>query len=96
MAKWAKRDYSKGAIDKAGELLVPWWNNEVPDLEELGFNYRIVENWRTSHAMPLLTFRMGLSQRGKRIEAAAIVAQRLKRFSSVMNKLSREPHMKLS
>jgi hypothetical protein len=46
--------------------------------------------------MPLLTFRMGLSHRSRRVEPKAIVAQRLKRFSSVMNKLAREPQMKLS
>lgn len=96
MAKWTKREHTKGEIDRAGELLLPWWNNETPVSESLGQNYQIIENWRTSHAMPLLTFRMGLSQRAKRIEVAAIVAQRLKRFSSVMNKLSRETNMKLS
>jgi hypothetical protein len=46
--------------------------------------------------MPLLTFRMGLTKRAKRVESEALIAQRLKRFSSVMNKLSREPTMKLS
>jgi hypothetical protein len=57
---------------------------------------QIVQNWRASHAMPLLTFRMGLTNRASRVHDAPLVAQRLKRFSSVMNKLVREPHMKLS
>jgi len=97
MAEWVRREYSKGEIDRAGALLVPWWKREVlPPQGDLALAYRIIENWRTSHAMPLLTFRMGLSQRAKRIEPEAIVAQRLKRFSSVMNKLAREPNMKLS
>jgi len=46
--------------------------------------------------MPLLTFRMGLAQRARKIEPNVIIAQRLKRFISVMNKLEREPTMKLS
>ncbi len=96
MAQWVHREFSKGAIDRAGELLLPWWKLEVEDVEDLGLMYRTVENWRTSHAMPLLTFRMGLWNRARRVEPKAIVAQRLKRFSSVMNKLVREPHMKLS
>lgn len=97
MAEWVQRENSKGAIDRAGELLVPWWQFKatISD-EELATAYRVIQNWRTSHAMPLLTFRMGLEQRAKRVESSAIVAQRLKRFSSVMNKLGREPNMKLS
>jgi hypothetical protein len=55
-----------------------------------------VHNWRTSHAFPLNTFQIGLRQRARKIEGTALVAQRLKRFSSVMSKLSRETDMKLS
>jgi hypothetical protein len=96
MADWIKRENTKGAIDRAGKLLIPWWTNQAPAPEALGNSYVIIQNWRSSHAMPLLTFRMGLEQRARRIELEPIVAQRLKRFSSVMNKLSREPVMKLS
>ncbi len=96
MAEWIKREYSKSEIDRAGTILVPWWKNEAPETEKLGRLYRIIQNWRTSHAMPLLTFRMSLEKRAKRLEPKAIVAQRLKRFSSAMNKLAREPQMKLS
>ncbi len=58
--------------------------------------FLIVENWRTCHAMPLLTFRVRLGDRARRIDPTSIIAQRLKRFSSVMNKLAREPNMSLS
>jgi hypothetical protein len=96
MAEYSKRQFTKGEIDRAGELLLPWWEGKKNSPENLGQLYRIVENWRTSHTRPLLTFRMGLEARAKRLEANVIVAQRLKRFSSVMNKLLREPTMKLS
>ena len=99
MAEWVQRSYSKGEIDRAGTILIPWWINYpnhalTPD--QLGHAYEVVQNWRTSHAMPLLTFRMGLTLRATRVESNALVAQRLKRFSSLMNKLAREPNMKLS
>jgi hypothetical protein len=97
MAEWVKPHFGKGDIDRAGARLVPWWKMEIePDRAELLESYRIVETWRTSHAMPLLTFRMSLGGRSRRVDPTAIVAQRLKRFSSVMNKLVREPRMKLS
>jgi len=96
MAEWIKRDHSKGAIDRAGALLIPWWRDGTSRPEGLGAAYVTIQNWRSSHAMPLLTFRMGLEQRARRIDLEPIVAQRLKRFSSVMNKLVREPKMKLS
>ncbi|OGP63355.1 MAG: hypothetical protein A2170_02735 [Deltaproteobacteria bacterium RBG_13_53_10] len=96
MAQWVRREYSKADIDRAGALLIPWWKREVNDPPESGRSYMIIENWRTSHARPLLTFRVGLERRAKRVDTKSLVAQRLKRFSSVMNKLVREPTMKLS
>jgi hypothetical protein len=96
MAEWVKREYSKGEIDKYGALLSPWWTRRGTPPEDLYHGYTVIQNWRSSHALPLLTFRMGLSKRARRIEKNAIIAQRLKRFSSVMNKLIREPTMKLS
>lgn len=97
MAEWVRPGHGKSEIDRAGATLVPWWTNATePEPSELRRVFRIVENWRTSHAMPLLTFRMNLGYRSRRADPNAIVAQRLKRFSSAMNKLVREPQMKLS
>jgi hypothetical protein len=95
MAGWTQREYEKGQIDRAGTILVPWW--EGPDEpDELGELYAIVQNWRTSHGLPLNVIQAGLRWRAKRVEQNVIVAQRLKRFSSLMNKLVREPTMKLT
>ncbi|MDR3576415.1 MAG: RelA/SpoT domain-containing protein [Anaerolineaceae bacterium] len=96
MAEWVKRECTRGEIDRWGQALIPWWTRRDEPPEELWRGYMIIQNWRSSHALPLLTFRMGLSQRARRIEKGALIAQRLKRFSSVMNKLTREPTMKLS
>jgi hypothetical protein len=99
MAQWVKCEHSRAQIDRAASALVPWWMN--PDLnapipEHTGERWKVVQNWRTSHAFPLNTFQTVLRQRARRIEPGAIVAQRLKRISSVMSKLIREPGMKLS
>lgn len=97
MADWVRREHGKGEIDRAGRFLVPWWQGtHVPSAEELGNAYSIVENWRTCHAYPLNTFQVNLRSRARRIEPEALVAQRLKRFTSVMNKLTREPKMALT
>lgn len=95
MAEWVRREYSKGEIDRAGAVLVPWWE-QGPSPDDLGRCYMVVENWRTCHAYPLNAFQVNLRARARRVEPDALIAQRLKRFSSVMHKLSREPKMKLS
>lgn len=98
MGEWAKREYGKGEIDRAGSLLMPWWSDPDPIAEPKGFSgaLQVVLNWRSSHGLPLNVFQATLRLRAKRVERDVIVAQRLKRFSSIMNKLTREPTMKLS
>jgi hypothetical protein len=39
---------------------------------------------------------MGLTSRTKRVAPGGLIAQWLKRVTSMLNKLAREPHMKLS
>ena len=97
MTQWAKREFAKSEIDREAAFLIPWWNDKgAPATGEVGKAYGVIQNWRNSHALPLLTFRMGLTQRARRVEPNVIIAQRLKRLASVMDKLSREPTMKLS
>lgn len=103
MADWVQRRHTKGEIDRAGNVLVPWWTSDedllsadVARADEIGRAWIVAQNWRASHARPLLTFRMGLASRAKRVSRDVLIAQRLKRINSVLNKLSREPHMKLS
>jgi ppGpp synthetase/RelA/SpoT-type nucleotidyltranferase len=96
MAEWTKHAFGKGAIDRAGTELIPWWTLARNSPENLGQLYTIVDNWRPSHAWLLNAFQITLGNRARRVESDALVAQRLKRFISVMNKLAREPIMKLS
>ncbi|MFC1749664.1 RelA/SpoT domain-containing protein [Pseudomonadota bacterium] len=55
-----------------------------------------INNWRKSHAYPLQAIKMTLKGRARRVDTKAVVAQRLKRLTSIHGKLSRFPHMKLS
>src|SRR5580765_5886299 len=88
MAEWVKRDFSKGDIDRAGDVLRRWWvgvpvrmmrDLDPQEQSNIGWAWHIADNWRSSHAMPLLTFRMSLSQRAKRVQKDALIAQRMKR-----------------
>lgn len=97
MLQWVKREHSKALIDKSGSILIPWWTTVDAKLDDhLWEAYTIVDNWRTSHGLPLNVVQAVLRGRAQRVEAKVIVAQRLKRMSSILNKLVREPNMKLS
>lgn len=105
MVEWVKRQHGKGEIDRAGAFLMEWWKSP-PDasdpnpsdrqIEIWNQAYGIVDNWRVCHYLPLNVIQSGLRARIRRVGQKAIVAQRLKRFSSIMNKLVRESDMKLS
>jgi hypothetical protein len=98
MTDWVKREFSKADIDRYGEALRDWWGTREAEIDEDDFDkgMDVIQNWRSSHALPLLTFRMALTKRARAIEQNAIIAQRLKRLTSVLAKLTREPTMKLS
>lgn len=92
--EWVVPKFSNTKIDKAGAALTqpPSW------MEPNDFNdaLEIVENHRASHSFPLLIFRIGLSDRAKRIDPTVLVVQRIKRLPSLEVKLRRFPQMRLS
>jgi hypothetical protein len=67
-----------------------------PDQFEYENDFEIISNWRTAHNFPLNTFKIGLLKRARAIDPKSIVAQRLKRLSSIAFKLRRFPEMKLT
>jgi len=94
---WVQRLHNHGVIDRAGAALVPWWRGEgVDDVQETLRLWAIVDNWRSSHAYPLNSVQVNLRSRVARVAPGALVVQRMKRFSSLMNKLARQPRMSLS
>lgn len=86
--------YSKSKIDKAGETLK---NPEhLEDDRIILQSLNVLSNWRGVHAMPLDTFAKVLKTRAQKIYPHAIVAQRLKRTSSILLKLKNHKTMRLS
>jgi len=91
---WAMPQYDREKVNEAGRLLVAdqqkvWIANRDAMLN-------IINNWRSSHIFPLRSFRRTLYSRARSNDERAIVAQRLKRLSSIEAKLRRFPNMKLS
>lgn len=83
---YAAPQHSKGRVDQAGHRIgTP---NERPD------DLAVLENWRASHANILNTFKTILYNRAKTTNAQ--IAQRLKRRPTIIDKLTREPGMRLS
>lgn len=90
--KFAPRpEYSKHKINQAGRLLTTLDPNTKEYQEALG----IVNQWRACHAYPLNTFKTTLRLKAKKYEGS-LVAQRLKRLPTIVDKLQRLPTMKLT
>lgn len=87
--------FSKKRVRKAGELLRSE-ASERDQSDELSEALTIAENWRACHSYALQKATMGLRSRvlsstGKRGD----ISQRLKRIVTIIDKLHREPTMKL-
>jgi ppGpp synthetase/RelA/SpoT-type nucleotidyltranferase len=95
---WAKPDYSRGKVDDAGEALSRDPGEPALSLFEYAEALTVLNNWRSAHSYPLQVLKMTLLTRARKISPRALVAQRLKRLSSIKVKLSaeRNRHMKLS
>lgn len=108
---WATPQFSKTKVDIAGaEILAdpPIAQGEDGPIHDLNseeyyewwINYQgaldVVNNWRSSHSFPLNTFAVNLRRRGRQVSSKCLVAQRIKRLSSIEAKLIRFPSMKLS
>lgn len=91
MANWPRPKFSRGAVDRAGRiLLLGATDSTTTEAEE------VISNWRACHAYPINTFQATLRDRCKGIASEHVVAQRLKRTPSIIDKLRRFPAMNLS
>lgn len=86
---WPKPQYSKSQVRKAGNRLALATRDDGRAI--VGFNiatedYQIVENWRASHGAVLNTAQAWL----RRLDAdpPPVVGQRLKRYKTILDKLS--------
>ncbi|WP_242031208.1 RelA/SpoT domain-containing protein [Anabaena sp. FACHB-1237] len=87
---WIEPEFSKKQIRKAGESL-------IGKDEKIGIDDALIilSNWRGSHAYPLNSVQNSLRYRAKQLDNDYIITQRLKRASSIKDKLNRFPDMKL-
>ncbi|EKO76855.1 RelA/SpoT domain protein [Leptospira santarosai str. HAI134] len=90
--KWTTVEYSKGKIDKAGEVLQRGLFID-PDYDEA---LEILNNFRTSHGYPINTFNATLRKKLNEMGKDYFVSQRLKRIPSIIAKMNRFEKMKLS
>jgi len=84
--KYARPEYTKGAVNRAGETL----RDGAPSREALDEALKVINNWRASHSFPLQIIKMMLKKRARVADQTATVSQRLKRLSSIRGKLVRE------
>jgi hypothetical protein len=95
---WAKPQFSRSRVDQAGRILVGLTPDD--DDEEAWDRYfealEVINNWRSSHSFPLNTLQVGLRRRAKNVAPQFLVAQRIKRLSSIDAKLRRFQSMQLS
>jgi hypothetical protein len=83
---------SKSQINKAGKVLI----NRSSKPKEIQRARKLADEWRACHAYSLNTFNVTLRNRIKKFTSEPIVAQRLKRMSTIVDKLNRYPAMQLT
>lgn len=94
--------HSRSRIDKAGEQIRQWIRDEIDlDPAEVSREVDVIEDFRTCHAAPLNRVAAGLRYYVERhssvkVGGRPVVGQRLKRMSTIADKLIREPEMQLS
>lgn len=90
--RWSAPEFSRVQVNAAGKVLV----TPVPNLDVYEHALRVINNWRSSHSFPLNTIQIGLRRISKDVDKHSLVAQRIKRLSSIEMKLRLLPSMKLS
>jgi len=89
---WAVPEHSRGAVDRAGRTLI----DTSVSYARMERAYDVINNWRSSHSFPLNTFQTTLRWNARAVDSRAIVAQRIKRLSSIEAKLTRFSWLTLS
>jgi hypothetical protein len=95
---WPTLKYTKSQVDRAWGIFSSGEFADDPVFlsHEYLQSLDVISNWRSSHSFPLNTFTVGLKRRAKDVDPDALVAQRIKRLSSIAAKLERFPTMQLS
>ena len=92
-AKTNKQQFTRGDVNRAGIIFRDVAGSSS---DKLLWAVGILGKWRAMHNYPINTFQATLRQRLKAIDKDALVAQRLKRIPSIIEKLRRFPDMQLA
>ena len=87
--RWKKVEYSRSQIIKAGKIIRKIDASDAEKKEAIS----VIDNWRAAHAFPLHIIYVHLRRFTN--SNGVIVAERLKRLDSIVNKLKREQSMNL-
>jgi ppGpp synthetase/RelA/SpoT-type nucleotidyltranferase len=99
---WTAPEHTKEQINAAAKYLLleddPTWDWQTILRHHLEKNKSllVINNFRSSHSYPLTIFQMTLRRYARKVDASPLIAQRIKRLSSIKLKLERFPTMKLS
>ena len=93
---WAIPKFENDDVDAAGDLLVACTGGALVSEPDRDHAFSVINNWRSSHSFPLNTFQMLLRKKAQSVYWKSLVAQRIKRLSSIDLKLCRFPWLKLS
>ena len=88
--RWKKVEFSRSQIIRAGKTIK---RDDITESEKEEA-ITVIDNWRAAHAFPLQVIYIHLRNMAKNHDDI-IVAERLKRLDSILNKLKREPTMSL-
>lgn len=80
-----KPDYSKNQINHAGEIAA----KSSPSSQDYKEAVKIINEWRISHGYPMHTFNISLRKHALLVDKTAIVARRLKRLPTILDKIGK-------
>ena len=92
MAFIAIPEESKKSINRAGQTLL----RGQFKTEEYAIARDLADRWRACHAYPINTFQATLRRNLRKFSGDPLVAQRLKRMPTIIDKLKRHPAMQLT
>lgn len=88
---WVELEHSKKMVGRSGDYLI----SDNFDIDKFLEAYKVLENWRSSHAYPIQSMLGYFRKKAFEIDSSSVVARRLKRTPSILSKLKREKGMKL-
>jgi hypothetical protein len=89
-------EYSLRQIDRFGRLFADNWRADAIVFDGYEDALELLLDWRAAHAYPLNKMRVGLGKAARKVDSKSVIVHRLKRFPSIVAKLSRFSTTRLS